>query len=152
MAAVSKTTFAMLDYAGKIGTITVNATELSAANFAGQATLRAALLAAIVAVTNGVLSKTTVTASIVKSGDPKPTDPESWRSKDWLVSARDTNGNAVSFHISTAAPSVDYLSAGTNNMDLTSTEGAALVNAVEAYVKSNDGEAILVESITYVDK
>lgn len=150
--AISDTSWSFLDYSGSKGTATVHAVALSAANFAGQATLRAALLAAIEAVTDGVLFSETVVASLTKTGDPKPTDPEVWRSKRWLVSARDVNGNAVTFHLPTAMPSVDYLSAGTNLMDLTSTEGAALVNAIEAYAKSNDGEAILVETITYVNK
>jgi len=150
--AVSKTTWSFLDYSGETGTTGVNATLLSAANFATQATLRAALLAAIQAVTGGVLEKETVTASIDKTGDPKPTNPEVWKSKRWLVSASDTNGNPVSFHIVTAIPSVDYLSPGTNQMDLTSTEGAALVSAIEAYARSNDGEAILVNEIVFVDK
>lgn len=150
--AVSRTNWTFLDYAGETGSTGVNATLLSAANFATQATLRAALLAAIEAVTNGNLSKETVTASILETGAAKPTDPESWKSKRWLVSAKDTNGNSVSFHIVTAVPSVTYLSPGTNQMDLTSTEGAALVSAIEAYARSNDGEAITVQEITFVDK
>lgn len=150
--AVSETTWTFIDYGGKTGSSGVHATTLSAANFATQATLRAALLAAIQAVTGGVLRSENVVASLTKFDDPKPTDPEVWKSKRWLVSARDTNGNSVSFHLVTAIPDAAYLSAGTNNMDLTSTEGAALVSAIEAYAKSNDGEAILVESITFVDK
>lgn len=150
--ATSETTWTLKDYQGKTGQISVHSTLLTAGNIAAQAGLRTALLVAIQAITGGELVSENVVASLTKFNNANPTDPEVWKSKKWLVSARDTNGNAVSFHLVTAMPDIAYLSAGTNLLDLTSTEGAALVTAIENFAKSNDGEAITVEEIVFVDK
>src|SRR5262245_55033096 len=152
MPAVSNSSWVVKDYSGKKGTIEVHGALLTAGNIAAQATLRTALLTAIQAVIGGELVSENVVASHTKFSNPNPSDPEVWKSKRWLVTMRDTNGNAVTFHIPTAIPSTDYLSPGTNQMDLTSTEGLALKDAIEDFCVSNDSEATVVESIIFVDK
>jgi hypothetical protein len=56
----------------------------------------------------------------------------------------------VTFHIPGAALALAGILTG-ENMDLASTEGAALVTAIEAFVLSNDGEAVTVVEIVFLD-
>lgn len=148
--ATSNTTWTILDHAGVPGYIGVHGLELTAANIATQATLRAALEAAIDAVTMGTIRKESVTASETTNNDPLPTSKEARKAKKWLIRARDTNGNAVTVKLPTADPT--FTSTGSNTMDLTTTEGAALLAAFEAYARSNDGEAVVIEEVVFVDK
>jgi len=148
--ATSKLNLTFLDRDNEAGTISVHGTALSAGNFATQMGLADSLVAAIEAITLMVKSKDSRIAVETSFAPALPTAVYAQRGIKWLVRARDTGGNPVVFHI----PGADLALAGIlvgENMDLTSTEGAALVNAIEAFVKSNDGEAITVQEIVYLD-
>lgn len=147
---VSRLNLTFTDRDNEASTIAVNGTALTAGNFATQAGLMDALVAAIEDVTLMKLTKDSRIAVETKFAPVLCTDPFCQRGIKWLVRAKDTNGNPVTFHIPGAYLSLAGLLVG-EKMDLTSTEGAALVNAIEAYVKSNDGEAIVVSEIVYID-
>lgn len=148
--ATSRLNLTYLDRDGEAASVGVHGTALTAGNFTTQTGLAAALVAAIADVTKLVLSKESLVATETGYSPILPTDVYAQRGIKWLVRARDVNGNSVTFHIPGAALDVTDLLIG-ENMDLTSTEGAALVNAIEAFVKSNDGEAITVTEIVYID-
>jgi len=148
--ATSKLNLTFVDRDNEASTVSVHATELTGANFTTQSGLADALVAAIEDVTQMVLTKDSRIASETKFAPILPTDPFAQRGIKWLVRARDTNGNPVGFHIPGAFLDDVGLLTG-ENMDLTSVKGAALVNAIEAYVKSNDGEAVVVQEIVYID-
>jgi len=146
----SKLNLTFVDRDNEASTVSVHGTALTAGNFATQSGLADALVAAIEDVTQMVLTKDSRIAVETKFAPVLPTDPFAQRGIKWLVRANDTNGNPVTFHIPGANLGLTGILVG-ENMDLTSTEGAALVNAIEAYVKSNDGEAIVVSEIVYLD-
>lgn len=148
--AVSRYNLTYLDRDGEAASIGVWATALTAGNFTTQSGLATALRDAIQDVTLLVLSKESLVATETSYNPILPTNAYAERGIKALVRARDTNGNPVTFHI----PGLDKAQAGLmvgENIDLTSVAGAALVNAIEAFVRSNDGEAITVQEIVYVD-
>lgn len=148
--AVSRTTITLLDKISKTTDVSVHATALTAGNFTAQMGLADTFVAAVMAVTLLEKKKDTRFAVETKFNVDPPTDANAYRGNKWLVSMVDANGNSCSFHIGGANASL--LAAGTNVLDLTADEGLALKNAIEGYAKSNDGEAVTVTSITYVDK
>ena len=148
--ATSKLNLTFLDRDNEASTISVHATALTAGNFAAEDVKADALVTAVGAVTLMVLSKDSRIAVETKFAPALPTSVYAQRGIKWLVRANDANGNPVTFHIPGANLGLAGLLVG-ENMDLTSAEGAALVTAIEAYVKSNDGEAVTVLEIVYLD-
>jgi hypothetical protein len=148
--ATSKLNLTYLDKDNEASTISVHGVALTAGNFTAQDALADALVAAIADVTQMVLSKDSRIASEAKFTPSLPTDPYAQRGIKWLVRAGDINGNPVTFHIPGAYLGLAGLLNG-ENMDLTSAEGAALKDAIEDYVTSNDGEAVTVVEIVYID-
>lgn len=149
--ATSKVNMTWLDRDNEAATVGVHGVALSAGNFTAQMGLADDLVAAIAAVTLSSLQKDSRIASETKFAPVVSTDPYNQRGIKWLVRAADTNGNPVSFHIPGANLSTALGILVGENMDLVSTEGAALVSAIEAYVRSNDGEAVVVSEIVYID-
>jgi len=148
--ATSKLNLTFLDRDNEAGSISVHSVALTAGNFAAQQTLANALVGAIEDVTRLVLSKDSRIAVETKFSPALPTNQYAQRGIKWLVRATDTNGNPVGFHIPGAYLDLAGLLVG-ENMDLTSTEGAALKDAIQDYVLSNDGEAVTVVEIVYLD-
>lgn len=146
----SKINLTFLDRDNEASTISVHSVALTAGNFTARNALADALVAAIQDVTLMVLSKDSRIAQETTFAPALPTGPYAQRGIKWLVRARDVNGNPVTFHIPGGNLALAGLLVG-ENMDLTSTEGAALVDAIEAYVTSNDGEAVTVQEIVYLD-
>lgn len=148
--AVSRYTMSFVDRDGEVATVPVWSTALTAGNFTAQVGLAEALRDAIEDVTLLALQKESLVATETSYSPVLPTNMYAQRGIKLLVRARDTNGNSVTFHI----PGPDLAQADLmvgENLDLTSTNGAALVNAIEAFVKSNDGEAVTVQEIVYID-
>lgn len=148
--ATSKLNLTLLDRDNEASTISVHATALVAGNITAQLALADALVAAIEDVTLMVKSKDSRIAVETKFSPVLPTGAYAQRGIKWLVRCTDTNGNPVTFHIPGANLGLAGILVG-ENMDLTSTEGAALVTAIEDFVKSNDGEAVTVVEIVYLD-
>lgn len=149
--ATSKVNLTYLDRDNEASTVGVHGVALSAANFAAQMALIDSLVTAIGDVTLSSLQKDSRVAVETKFAPSVDTDPYNQRGIKWLVRAADVNGNPVSFHIPGANISTTLGILIGEKMDLTSTEGAALVVAIEAYVRSNDGEAVVVSEIVYID-
>lgn len=148
--ATSKLNLTLLDRDNEASTISVHATALTAGNFAAEDTKADALVSAIMNVTSMVLAKDSRIATEEKFSPTLPTDPFAQRGIKWLVRMTDSNGNPVTWHIPGASLAQSGLLVG-ENLNLTSTEGAALVSAANAYVKSNDGEACTVLEVVYLD-
>jgi len=148
--ATSKLNLTFLDRDNEASTISVHSLALTGANFAAQGALADAFVAAVEDVTLMVKSKDSRIAVETKFSPSLPTNAFAQRGIKWLVRCTDTNGNPVTFHIPGAALALAGILTG-ENMDLASTEGAALVAAIEAYVLSNDGEAVTVVEIVYLD-
>src|SRR6185436_18893564 len=139
--ATSRYTLTYLDRAGKTATVSVHGTALTAGNFTTQQGLATALRDAIQDISLLALSKEALTATETPYNPALPTDAYAVKGIRFLVRARDTNGNAVGFQIPGPDKNQTDLMNG-ESVDLTSINGAALVNAIEAFAKSNDGEAI----------
>jgi len=148
--ATSKLNLTYVDRDNEASTISVHSTTLTAGNFAAQEALGDALVTAVADVTLMVLTKDSRIAIEEKFTPSLPTSAYAQRGIKWLVRCGDVNGNPVTFHIPGANLGLAGILSG-ENMDLTSTEGAALVDAIEGYVKSNDGEAVTVVEIVYID-
>ena len=100
---------------------------------------------------SAVRRKETRSNSVIKGSIQKAADPNCQRENKWLVKAQDnTFGQAVDFEIPCA--DLTFLQTGEEYMDLTSTEGAALVAAIEATVRSLVGSNVTVIRIDYVGR
>lgn len=148
--ATGRTTLTWLDKEGDASSVSVHTDIMNAGNIATINGLLDDLVLAISDVTLCVLAKDTRFASEVAYAPSLPTAAYAERGIKFLVRMRDTNGNAVNFHIPGANLGLAGLMIG-QSVDLTSTEGAALVSAIEAVVRSNDGEAVTVQEIVYID-
>lgn len=148
--AVSRYNLTYLDRDGEAATVSVWGTALTAGNFTTQLGLAEALRDAIQDISLLALGKESLVATETKYDPVLPTHAYAERGIKFLVRARDTNGNAVTFKIPGPAKDQAGLMVG-ENVDLTSVNGAALVNAIEAFAKSNDGESITVLEIVYID-
>ena len=147
---MARATFQFVDYDGEVSTVGVHTANLTAANFDAQATLRDTLEAAIEAVVIGPRKKTTATAFEESIAVTQATDPFAQRETKWLVRMVDPNGNPVSVEIPTA--DLSLLVTNGRNMDPASSEYIALAAAIEAYVLSNDLEAVQVVEIVHVGR
>lgn len=149
MAAVGKATLSLLDKQGKTGSVGFYVTEFSAANFTALNGLIDDAVAAIQAVTLLNTSKDERLASVEKFSVSLPTGDYAVKGLRWLVRGVDSNGNAVTMQI----PGADLsLSANAKDLDLTAGDGLALKTALDAVWKSNDGEAVTVVEVVYLDK
>jgi len=148
--AVSRTSLTFLDKISKEANLSVWATLLTSGNFTAQMGLADDFVDAVQLFSLLNLKKDIRVATETKFSVSAPTDDGAFRGIRGLVSATDANGNAVTFHI----PGFDTskLASGSNAVDLSTGDGATLKAAIEAYAKSNDGEAITVQSVTFVDK
>jgi len=128
--------------------VSVYSPDLTAANFDAQETLRAAFEAAVDAVSLGNSGSEQFIAVENSVAKNPSLNPQAQRENKWLVSGTESgSGNAVTFTI----PCADLSLLGTDgeSMDTGSAEYAALVTAVEDFVRSNDGNTITVTSIKF---
>lgn len=135
-----KLNLSIVDHSGETSTVGVHFPTLTAGNFAAQDALMTTLSDAIVGVSIGNLQKDARFAAETKFAVGNPANPFAQRELKWLVRCRDANGNPAGFEIPCA--DLALLSANTDKLDVTTPEGAALVAAINAGAKSNDGEAL----------
>lgn len=135
-----KLNLTFVDYSGESSTVGIHFPTLNAGNFAAQETLMDDLQDAIEGVSIGNLQKDSRHAAETKFAVSNATNPFAQRELKWLVRCVDTNGNATTFEIPCA--DLSLLSPNTDKLDITTTEGAALVAAINAGAKSNDGETL----------
>jgi len=135
-----KLNLTFVDYSSETSTVGIHIPTLTAGNFAAEAALMDALVAAISDVSIGNLQKDSRHAAETKFAVGNAVNPFAQRELKWLVRCVDTNGNAATFEIPCA--DLALLSPNTDTLDVTSPEGAALVAAVNAGARSNDGEVL----------
>ena len=132
--------FRSVDYSGKKADVGIYFPDLNAGNITAQLGLMDDLRDAIEGVSIGNLQSDSRLASETKFAVSNPTDPFAQREFKWTVRCVETNGNPAGFEIPCA--DLQFLSPNTDKLDTTTTEGAALVSAINAGVLSNDGEAL----------
>lgn len=136
----SKLNLTFVDYSGESSSVGAYFPTINAGNIAAQTGLMDDLSDAIQGVSICNLQKDSRTLAETKFAVGNATNPFAQRELKWLVRMRDTNGNAATFEIPGA--DLSLLSPNTDKLDVTTTEGAALVAAINAGAKSNDGETL----------
>ena len=139
-----------VDKDGETATLSVRGVTLTAGNITAEVAKAAAIRAAIEAVSLLPTKAETLLAIDTGYSPALPTDPYAERGIKFLVKGVDTFGNPQRFHISGAAKALAGLMIG-ENMDLTSTEGAALKAALDAFWVSNAGLVVTTQEVVYVD-
>lgn len=143
------TSCTFIDRDGESSTTRVaNGTFTDNADFEAGLTLFESALAGV---TNGLKWKTEVSRSTLSSKVP-PTNA-SFRENKWLVSYEDNvNFKRGTFTIPTADPGSVVFISGTDNVDLSTGNGQSLRQAVEAFVRSPDGNDVTVIRVKYVGR
>lgn len=131
----------------KSSAFSIRGVDMDAANFTVQSSLAADVLAATDAVSLGGDGSVVLTATETSVAKNPAASPLAQRENKWLVSMVDTNGNPVSVTIPCA--DLTLLAADGENMDATLPVYTDLVSAIEAYGRSNDGEALTVTSVKF---
>lgn len=132
----------------KASSVKVFSPALNAGNFDAQEALRAAFETAVDAVTLGTGGSERFLATETTVAKTPSANPLAQRENKWLISMVESgSGNPVTFTI--PAADLSLLAADGENMDATAPEYAALVSAVEAFVRSNDGNTVTVTSIKF---
>ncbi len=145
-----KLNLTLKDFEGKPGTVSTFVPLFTAVNFTAQNALMDTLVSAIEGVTLLPKINDSRLSSDVGFAAANPTDPNAQRGIKWLVRMQENGtGNAVIFRI----PGADLalLVPGSENMNIATGPGAALVDAIEAVVVSNDGTTVTVSEIVYLD-
>lgn len=145
---MGKVNLNFVDRDNEKASVSVHIANMTAATFTAQNTLIDTLVAAIEGVTLLPLTKDSRIAVETGFSPALPVGVYAQRGIKWLVRATDPTGNAVTFHI----PGADLSLLGTGeSLDLTAGAGLALKDAIEDVVRSNDGEAIVVTEVVYID-
>lgn len=139
----------MRDYDGEPTTFTVPSETLTAANFDAQVALNVALGVAIVGITRGEMARISYGNDIF--GVLKSDDPLCQRENRWLVRYHDvTTGKNLRRELGTA----DLTLLDPNNRGFAQIGDAgpvdAFVTAFEAFVLSDAGNAVEIDSIQFV--
>lgn len=151
MAGTYGLTFREYGTKGKTSIVQVWIPNLTAANFAAQQTLWDAFSAAVQDVSIGNLNKEQIVAEENKLSNASSVNVQAQRENKWHVACTEAGtGNNVSFEIPCA--DLTLIAADGESMDTGSAEYAALVAATEAFVRSNDGNAVTVDRIYYVGR
>lgn len=146
-----KLAVSFVDYSKENTTVNCWLPVYTAVNFVAQEALVATLVTAINGVT--LLNQWRDQRAINIIATPKvfPADVNAQREKKWLVrSVDDVTGKPVNFEIGGA--DLALLSAASDVMIITAGAGLALVNAIEAVVTSDVGNAISVLDIVFVGR
>lgn len=148
---MGRTNLTFVDHDGEASTVGVHVPDLTAGNFAAQEGLRNAFVAAVEGVSIASRQKTQAIAVETKVAVSFATNPFAQREMKWLVRATETtSGNAVTFEIPGA--DLSLLESNGPRLDPGSAEYAALVSAVEDYVRSNDGDTVTVNEVIFVGR
>lgn len=141
----------LMDYDGETSTVQCYATDLSEANIAAQITLQSNFGAAINDMSIGSLQKIEY-GNVVTTLNSAPTNQFAQRELKWRVDFRDTvTGKPYHFTIPCAnAALLDPNARG--KADMSNQDVIDFVTATEAYVLSQDGNAIEVLQIIMVGR
>jgi len=149
MAIEGRTTLTYRDRQGEESAVGIRHDELTAANYDATVLSLVGLQDAIAAMTVGIKGKVVYANSNAITA-AKPTEPWAQRESKWLVRFHDTAGNRGTLEL----PCADLTLLGTDSeqLPIDGTEAAAFVSALEGLHKNKYGNAITVDSITYVSK
>ena len=150
MAVTGKYSRTILDFDGEKTVFEVTVPELTAANFAAQATLRSSLGVAIANITLGTVHKFDY-GNTDGVSNTTPSSEVAQRESRWLVRYVDDVTQAL-YHVTLGtADLVAHMSASAKGFaDLAEADIAAFVTAFEAYVLSPVGNAVTIQSIMHV--
>ena len=148
----SKINLSIMDYFFEDSPTQWSGVDMNAGNITAQFGLMDDLRDAIIAVTLGTVVTETRTALVDENARTRPTSPFAQRELKWLVRFNDTVNPAGNGTREIPTPDLALLDASGEYMDLTSTEGAALVAAIEAFHRSKLGNTVTVESIELVGR
>lgn len=140
------------DFSNETRSFSIPGVFVTAANHDAQLALVTDLLDAIRDVVYDSVVEYQLVARQTDIADGPATDGEGQVEKTWLVKGHYSTDSSIkrSFRIYCANLDASWMTAGTNDMDLASTEGAALKAAIEAYWKEDAGvNAMVVETITF---
>jgi len=141
----SRSIFTIEDYSAEKSSFAVAGVAASSANYDAQQTLLIALADAVEDLIIGALRKREYVASVAFPNTGDVTNAFAQRELKWLITySDDVTGKLQQCEI--AAPDLSLLVAGSDLLDLAGTEGAAFVTAFEAFVKSDAGNAVTVQS------
>jgi len=147
----SRTNFRIMDYSGEASNFRLAGANVSSANYDAQQVLVIALSDAIEDLIIGQLAERAFTSSVAEPNTVAPTNPFAQRELKWLVTYQDaTTGDLQQCEI--AAPDLSLLVPGSDLLDLAGTEGAAFVDAFEAFVQSAAGNAVTVQTVRLVGR
>lgn len=148
----SKLNLTYYDFSKESSSVGIRMADVNAGNFAAQTGLADDIVDAIQAVTLTTKIKDQRIHAETEFAKIKPASPYAQREAKWLVKYADTvtpNGDG-SFEI--PGPDLTLLASSGDVMDLTSVEGAALVAALEAGMRSRAGNTITVTEIVHVGR
>lgn len=144
---MSKVRLPFVDYTSERSTA-----SMYVADAIGDAAITAIVGAVDGMVVGGRQDAVLVVESAKDAGTAGPAaSPLAQRENKWLVRATD-DVNARNVQIEIPCADLTLLSGGQDFLDLSGTEAAALVTAIEANVLSQDGNAISVASIQFVGR
>ncbi len=152
MAVTGQYSRTLLDFNGEKTVFSVKAPEITAANFAAQATLRASLGTAIAGITLGNLNKAEY-GNVDFQTNSTPASEIAQRESAWLIRYVDDT-TQENFHVTLGtADLVGHMDANAKGFaDLSETDMAAFVAAFEAYALSPNGNAVTIQSISHVGR
>lgn len=152
MAVYGKYNRTLIDYDGEKGSHGFKTAEITAVNFAAQATLRGTYGTSVAGICNGVLGQSEYGNVDFTGNDPSPNKPDQ-REQKWLVRFTDNvNGKIGSIEL----PCADTAVLDPNNRGYAQMGDAgpvdAYVSALEAFALTIDGNALTVQSIKLVGR
>lgn len=134
--------------AAKSSSTTVHTADLNAGNITAQLALAADFQAAIEAISTGTPGTVEIVATTDEVAKTPSMEPVAQRENKWLISfVDDVTGLGGSFTVPCYTPSL--LGGDGETMDTGAAEYTALVEATEAYVKSNTGNPVTVTSVRF---
>jgi hypothetical protein len=141
------------DYNAERSTVTVRATELTAANFDAQYSAFIQFYDAIVGITLGLRIGAKFGNDIpIVAGDTPASDPNAQRERKWLVRYSDATA-MKNYTMELPCADLSYLDPNNREYaDMTDLDVAAFVTAFEAFVISPDGNTVTVDSIQHVGR
>lgn len=144
--------FKFQDYSSEKRSFSIPTLVITAANHDAELAKAVALKDAMIDVTYGGNVEYQLVGRQVDTGVGQAADAEGQVEKTWLVQLQYDSDPTIkrSFRIPNAELDSSWMQAGTNLMDLGNTEGAALVTAIEDYIREDGGTgALTVETITF---
>lgn len=140
-----------LDYGGEKSVIEFKGASMGAANFDAQVTLQDALETALLPFTLGTKHKRSRVASEVVLSSSLPVSVYAQRESKWLIRYHD---NVTGKKYRTEIPTADLTQLDVNQgiVSPSDPQFVALKAAFEAYVLSEAGNAVIMDSVTHVGR